>query len=269
MSLIDPRKKTQIWIFIFILGLASLAVFSQEGEQQDEKARAIVDRAVNVLGGRTYLGVSTQIGRGKFSILRDGAVISFQSFYDVIVFPDKERTEFRSGRSRDVQTNFNGGGWVYDGDLDVIRDQTEIQLANFKRGMRVSLDNLLRGHWQDEAKLTYVGRRAYTLGRRNDVVKLTYDDGLVVEFEFADDGTPVKAIHKRTNADGEVIVEEDRYAQFVSVGGIRTPFIIDRFTNGVHTSRINYESVEYNKPVEGSYFAKPSDVKSLKRDFKL
>ena len=86
-----------------------------------------------------------------------------------------------------------------------MRDQTEIQVANFKRGIRTSLDNLLRGGWRGDADLTYVGRRPASLGKRNDVVKLKYEDGLAVEFEFADDGTPQKAIYKTTNADGEEV----------------------------------------------------------------
>jgi hypothetical protein len=131
--------------------------------------------------------------------------------------------------------------------------------------MRVSLDNLLRGHWRGDAELSYVGKRPATLGKRNEVVKLTYKDGLVVEFEFAaDDGLPVKAIHKRFNADNEEIKEEDRYAQFLEFNGIRTPLIIDRFVNGIQSSRINYESVEFNKPIPVSIFAKPANPKELK-----
>ena len=38
----------------------------------------------------------------------------------------------------------------------------------------------------------------------------------------------MKAISKRLNPDGEEVVEEDRYAQFIENGGIRSPFIIDR-----------------------------------------
>jgi hypothetical protein len=247
---------------------ASIATFSQTEDTAD-KAEEILQRAVDTLGGDRYRNVSTQIGRGRFSTMREGAVISFQSFYDVIVFPDKERTEFKGGGSRSVQTNVGDTGWVYDGDFDEVRVQTELQIDNFKRGIRASIDHLLRGHWRGDAELSYVGRRPATLGKRNDVVKLSYSDGLEVEFEIAGDGLPQKAIQRRTNDSGEEIVDEDRYAQFVDVGGIKSPFIIDRFTNGVHSSRINYQSVEYNKRVPDSYFAKPSNAKEAKKNLKL
>jgi hypothetical protein len=252
-----------------ILLISPVLAFGQGDQAPPQGAEAVIKRAVQNLGGERYMNVRSQIGRGRYSVLRDGAVISFQSFVDVIVFPDKERTEFKGSKVKTVQTNNGSAGWVFDGEQDVIREQSEAQVANFKRGIRTSLDNLLRGGWRGEADLSYAGRRPSTLGKRNDVLKLTYKDGLTVEFEFADDGTPQKAIYKTTNADGEEVTEEDRYAQFVDVDGVRSPFIIDRFTNKRPSSRINYESVEYNRPVPDSIFAKPSTPKEAKKDLKL
>jgi hypothetical protein len=132
------------------------------------------------------------------------------------------------------------------------------------------LDNLLRGGWRAVgAEIKYAGRRQAGIGKSNDVVKLVYKDGFEVEFEFSDDGMPVKSIYKRENSEGESVAEEDRYAQFVDVGGIKTPFIIDHYTGGAQTSRINYESVEYNRKISDSIFEKPSNPKSLKKDLKL
>jgi hypothetical protein len=265
------RNKTNISkvkaLILLLLGLTSYS-FSQT-DKSGEKAEAILKRTVQNLGGEKYLQVKSIVGRGKFSQMRDNAVISFQNFVDVIVYPDKERTEFRSSVSRIVQTNVGESGWIFDGDAQTINDQSKEQIEGFKRGIRTSLDNLLRGSWRGKANLTYVGRRPASLGKRNDVVKLTFEDGFTVEFEFADDGMPMKAIYKRLNADNEEIKEEDRYAQFVDVQGIKAPFIIDHFTGGKHTSRINYESVEFNRNIPDSIFAKPKSVKDLKKDLKL
>jgi hypothetical protein len=254
-------------IFAVVLPFGAAA---QERSSGDDKAYAILHRAVANLGGDRYLQVKSQVGRGKFSSMRDGAVISFQSFIDVIVFPDKERTEFKSSGSRTVQTNAGDTGWIYDGDQELIKVQNAAQIANFKQGLRTNLDTLLRGYWKGEAELTYVGRRPAALGKRNDVVKLAYKDGFTVEFEFAvDDATPQKAIYKTTDSDGAETLEQDRYAQFIDITGIKTPFIIDRFSDGKHSSRINYESIEFNKPVSDSIFAKPLNPKEAKKDIKF
>ncbi len=240
-----------------------------QNKTSDEKADDVLKKAVEKLGGEKYLQVKSIIGRGKFSLLRDNAAISYQSFVDVIVYPDKERTEFKQSGVKTVQTNTGETGWVFDGAAETIKIQTKDQIEGFKRGIRVSLDNLLRGYWRGKAILTYVGKRPASLGKRSEVVKLTFDDGFAVEFEFSDDNLPIKAIYKRTNADNEEIKEEDRYAQFVDTQGIKTPYIVDHFANGQQTSRINYELIEFNKSVPDAIFNKPNSAKELKKDLKL
>lgn len=252
-----------------LLFICSTVAFGQGDRMPGADAEAVMKRAVERLGGERYLNVKTQIGRGRYSVFRDGSLVSFQSFVDVIVFPDKERTDFKSGKVKITQTNTGSTGWVFDGEQEVVREQSEVQIANFKRGIRTSLDNLLRGGWRGQAELTYGGRRPASLGKRNDVLKLAYEDGFTVEFEIADDGTPQKAIYKGRNIDDEETTEEDRYAQFVDIGGVRTPFIIDRFTDKQQSSRINYESVEFNRSIPESIFAKPASAKEAKKDMKL
>jgi hypothetical protein len=258
---------------VFVLtGLAAAqnALVPTVDPSKKAQAESVLQKAVQNLGAEKYLNVKSQIGRGKFSIIKEGAVISFQTFTDVIVYPDKERTDFKGGGTRSVQTNVRNTGWVYDGDQDLVKVQDEKQIENFKRGIRTSLDYLLRGHWRGEGDVVYVGKRPATLGKRNEVIKLIYKDGLEVEFEFAaEDGLPQKGSYKRLNADNEEVKEEDRYAQFIEVDGIKTPFIIDRFTGGTQTSRINYQTVEFNKPVSDSIFAKPASAKDMKKDLKL
>ena len=259
------KVKLTIFGFLFLSTFQLIAAQAQP----DEKAAAIVAKAIQVLGGDRYLHVTSQIGHGKFSTIRDNAVASFQTFTDVIVFPDKERTEFKSGPSKTIQTNSGKTGWFFDADTMAIKDQSADQIGNFTRGLRTSLDNLLRGYWKGQAELSYVGRRPATLGKRNDVIRLTYSDGFTIEFEFADDGTPAKSIYKHTSSDGNEVTEEDRYAQFIEIDGVKTPFIIDRYTNGAQNSRINYDTVEFNKTIPDSVFTKPSNPKELKKDLKL
>lgn len=269
-------KRSNLSIYFALAGIifVSTIIVSAQPDApkppQTEKAEAVITRAVQVLGGDRYLQVKTQVGRGKYSVIKEGATVSFQTFVDIIVFPDKERTEFRERGSFTIQTNSGGTGWVFDGEQELVKIQNETQIANFKQGIRSSLDYLLRGSWRDDAEIAYIGRRPAALGKRNEAIKLTYKDGFVIEYEFSvDDGLPQKSIYKKTNADGEEVKEEDRYAQFVDIGGIKTPFIIDHVTNGKPSSRINYETVEFNKSIPDSIFAKPANVKDAKKDLKL
>ena len=232
----------------------------------EEKADKILQRAVGVMGGSAYLGVRSSFGRGLFTPFREGMSGLPASFIDYIVYPDKERTEFRGGGTKVIQTNTGETGWLYDGAAKTLKDMTPKQIADFKMAMRTNVDNLLRGVWRKEgAQIAYAGRREAGLAKRNEAVRVTYPDGFTVEFEFsAQDGLPAKILYKRTNSDGEEIAEEDRLAQFVTTNGIASPFVIDHYIAGIQTSRINYESIEFNSPVADTLFARPASVKAVK-----
>ena len=256
------------FFILAIIMCAGINAFSQNNKT-DEKAQAIIDKAVQKLGGERYLQIKSIVGSGNFSIYREGQSQITQTFIDIIVFPDKERTEFKTGGTRNIQTNVGETGWLADTAAKVIKEQDKDQIEGFKRGIRTSLDNLLRGNWRKEATLGFAGRREASLGRRNNVVRLTYADGFTVEFEFSDEGLPMKSVYKRTNGEGAETKEEDRYAQFIDVNGILAPFVVDHFQNGVQTSRINYLKIEYNRNIPDSIFNKPADAKELKKDLKL
>ncbi|MBV8858302.1 MAG: hypothetical protein JOZ02_15325 [Acidobacteria bacterium] len=230
----------------------------------DEKALAVVTRAVEVMGGPSFLGVRTVVSKGYFTEFRDGVSGIPDTFRDYLVLPDRDRTEFKG--SHFIQTFAGDTGWAFDGKKRMLNDLTPEQLAGIRTTIRTSIDNILRGWWRAEgASLAYVGRREAGLARRNEVVRLTYPDGFEAEFEFdAREGLPAKVVYKKEGADGERVEEEDRYAQFLNIQGARFPFVIDHYRAGVQSSRVNYDTVEVNQPVPDSLFAKPADVKSIK-----
>ena len=254
---------------IILIVLFIVSSWFTASAQDAAKAETIIKKAVERLGGEKYLQVKSQVSSGNFTLLAGGQPQQPSSFIDVLVYPDKERTEFKQSGSKTVQTNAGETGWIFDGATKNIKIQSPSEIEDFERGLRTSLDSILREHWRDKATLAYIGRRQASVGRRNEVLRLTYADGFAVEFEFADDGLPMKAIYKRKNASGEDLKEEDRYAQFVQIQGVHAPFVVDHFVNDQHASRINYISVEFNKNISDSIFNKPSDPKELKKDLKF
>lgn len=237
----------------------------------DQKAEAIVARAIEVLGGNSYLNVKTVVGRGFFTSFKDAVSQIPARFLDYIVYPNRERTEFVGDGIRVIQTNTGETGWLFDGATKTLSDMKAAQIEDFKRSMRTSVENLLRGWWKKEnATLSYVGRREAGLARRNETVRLSYPDGFRIEYEFAaKEGLPAKVIYKTTRKkpdsdETEEITEEDRLAKPITIAGITAPWVIDHFTNGIQTSRIAYESIEYDRPLADALFAKPANIKSLK-----
>lgn len=238
----------------------------QQSQATADKAEGILKRAIEALGGASYLSVRTLIGRGQFTPYKDGVSGIPVAFIDYIAYPDRERTEFRGQGGRDIQTNTGASGWIYDGAARTVKDMTPEQVENFRVTLQTSVENLLRGAWRkDGARLSYVGRREAGIGRRNETVRLSYPEGLSVEFEFgAKDGLPAKVIYQRKDSEGKDVLEEYRMAQYINVDGIIAPFVIDYFRAGLQTSRVNYESIEVNAPVADALFARPANAKAVK-----
>jgi hypothetical protein len=237
----------------------------------EEKAEAILNRAIEVMGGNNYLNAKTTIGRGFYTSFKEGMSQIPARFVDYIAYPDKERTEFTSGGIRVVQANIADTGWVFDGATKSLHDMKGVQIDDFKRAMRTSVENVLRGWWRKEgATLSYAGRREAGLAKRNETVRLTYPDGFWIEYEFgAKDGMPAKIIYKHTRTkedseETEELTEEDHLAKFIAVDGVMAAYVIDHFINGHQSSRINYESIEFNRPLADSFFTKPDNIKALK-----
>lgn len=238
----------------------------QQSQEAAAKAEQILQRAVEALGGGNFLKISTVIGRGQFTPYKGGVSGIPTSFIDYIVYPDRERTEFRGGGVRTIQVNAGESGWIYDSAARSLKDMTREQVEDFRFNMRATVEHLLRGSWRKEgARLSYAGRREAGIGRRNETVRLTYGDGMSVEFEFgAKDGLPAKVLYQRKNAEGQDAPEEDRLAQYIMLDGIVVPFVVDHFRAGVQTSRINYESIQFNVPIAEALFTRPANAKNIK-----
>lgn len=265
------RRITSATFIVLVFAAVCAAQPAAPAAKPDDKAEQIVQKAIQAVGGDPYLKVQTVIARGFFTDYPGGAPGIPNRFIDYISYPDRERTEFTGGGNRIIQTNEQDHGWLFDAAAKTIKDQTSKQVEDFRRGLRTSVENLLHGWWRKEgATLSYVGRREASLGRRNETVKLTYPDEFWIEYEFAAvDGSPAKVIYKRKekNPDTDQVEEfseEDRFYKPVSNFGVTAPFVVDHFRNGVQTSRINYESIEYNKPVPDSLFTKPANIKAIK-----
>lgn len=258
------RLLSSLLIVCLATGLAS-------AQTVDEKSQQIIDRAIEVMGGEKYLNVQTVIGKGFYTSFRDGMSQIPARFLDYIAWPDRERTEFTGDGLRTIQTNVGDTGWLFDGSAKKISDQTPAQVEEFKRGIHTGLEYLLRGWWKKEGgKITYVGRREAGVGKRNETIRLTYPDGFWIEYEFgARDGFPAKIIYKRMRKDPDTgdeveVTEEDQLFKFITIDGVSAPWVIDHFINGKQSSRINYESVQYNQRFADNLFTKPDNIKSIK-----
>jgi hypothetical protein len=268
-------RQSVVTVFLLVLfcytAAAQQELAAKSSPEDAAKAEVILNRAIEVLGGSAYLNVKTVVGRGFYTTFHDGVSQIPARFVDYISYPDKERTEFVGDGIRVIQTYSGETGWFYDGATKSLRDMKASEIEDFKLGMRTNIENLLQGWWKKEnAKLSYVGRREAGVGRRNETVRLTYPNGFWIEYEFAaKEGMPAKIVYRSTKKKEDSdetaeVTEEYRLAKPITIGGITAPWVIDHFISGIQTSRVGYESVEYNTKLSDSLFVKPTNIKSLK-----
>ena len=276
LSRLPQRFNLVSLVILSVSLLFSVSSFAQTpGPSQapaiDDKSQEIIDQAIAALGGQAYLNVQSVTGRGFYTDFKDGMPQVPSKFVDYLVYPNRERTDFTLSGIKTIQTNDGETGWMFDGNVKKISDQKPAQIEEFKRTMRASIENILRGWWRKEGgTVKYIGRREAGLAKRNETIRLTYPDGFWIEYEFgAKDGLPAKVIYKRQRKDMDLAemvetTEEDDLRSFVNIDGVNAPWVIDHYVNGKQTSRINYEGVQFNQKLADSLFAKPDNVKSIK-----
>jgi len=261
-------------LFLLLVCLSASTIRAQNDKTaapkpgDEEKAAQILQRATESLGGSAYLNVRTVTARGLYTQFEAGQPAIPLSFIDYIVYPDKERTEFKGDGVKSIQTNTGDTGWLFDGVTKAIKPMKAKQIADFKFALRTNVDTLLRGTWRGEgAKIAYAGRREAGVGKRNEAVRVTYPDGFAVEFEFGQqDHLPAKVVYTKKNPENELeeIKEEDRMQRYLEFNGILAPYVVDHYRAGIQISRINYDTIEYNAVLADSLFAQPATAKEVK-----
>lgn len=203
--------------------------------------------------------------RGAYTPFAKGMSTLPQPFVDYIVYPERERTEFRKGDQKLIQTNTGSTGWVYDAEQKMIRDQTEEQIKLWQQGIRHDLDNLLRRGWREPgARLVHLGRREAWRNTFSEAVRVDFGDGASVTLHFDPRSRlPMMSEFQTVTEDGKVD-EQIRYFQWIDVQGIQFPKIQDTYRGGVQTARVYFETISFNVEVPDRLFAKPANVKEVK-----
>lgn len=251
--------------------LASLA-YAQKADPDDpanvEKGRKLLQQAVEARGGLVFLGFKSMESEGQWTMFDKGLSTNPVPFLDQIVMPDKERTEFGKGkRKKDKKINVNSGetGWVYDGQVETLKDQNAAQIADFKDARQVDLDLLLRGASNGKAyEVKFYGKEETRPGERGDVLKITLPTGrecyLLLD---PNNKLPVRLTYEKNEEQGPARYEY-RYNQWVVYDNVKFPNIIDLYKDKIQISRVNLQSVKLNVSLPDSLFVKPESAKAVK-----
>lgn len=258
-------------VLLFILTSLAVLAHAQKADPKDPRNQEIgadlIKLAIAARGGDRYLGFKTILTAGQFTPFDKGLSQSPVQFMDWIVYPDKERTEFGKGKKKDrrIQVNIGKTGWVYDGDAQTLKDQTDQQIRAHLEGLEYDIDRVLRSTWKEPgAEVRFAGREELRPGERADVVEIKLKSDQLLSL-WLDRSThlPINLIYEKIE-DGKLLKREVRFFQYIVYDGVKFPNIVDFYRDGLQESRINFQTIKIDAPMPDELFAKPANIKAIK-----
>lgn len=224
-------------------------------QENANKARALIDQAIQALGGQAYLTIQDISQEGRTYSLHhgeaEGTGILFWRFYK---YPDKERVELT--KQRDVIYIYCGNeGFevTYKG----TRADDPTAVKDYLRRRQYALDWVLR-EWLKEpgVALFYEGP---TVAAQKDAQQVTImnarNQGVTLYFDSNTHLPVKKSFSWRDPTDKERNVEDEVYDNYRPVQGVMTPFSITRYYNGEMSSQRFLHTVSYNQGLRDSLFS--------------
>jgi len=232
-----------------------------------ERGGELIKQAIQARGGERFLTYTGIMTTGIYTPYDKGLSQNPIQFIDWIIYPDKERTEFGKGKkkNRRIQVNVGKTGWVYDGDAETLKDQTDKQIQEHLEGLDFDIDRLLRAAAKDSGvEVGFAGREETRPGERADAIAVTFKSGQTA-YLLLDRQThlPLSLSYEKTEDSG-LVKHEIRYFQYIDYDNVKFPNVVDYYRDNVQTARVNVQSVKLNAPAGDELFSKPASVKAIK-----
>lgn len=237
------------------------------GDENARKAKALIQQAIQALGGQAYLTIRDREQTGRGYTLHHGQAGGGALFWSFTEFPDKERVEIT--KERDIAELYVGNkGWeiTFKGP----HPMEAKDLDGYLRRRKFSLDTILRTWINDPGVIfLYEGNvnaaqhpalQVTLINAKNEAVTLAFD---------VDTHLPVKkSFEWRDPVDKQKNLEEEVYENYRQVSGIMTPYNTTRYFNGDMAGERFLFSVTFNQGLDEAMFDPNSGYKPNKEPSK-
>lgn len=230
-------------------------------DENGKKAKALVEQAIQALGGQTYLTIRDREQQGRGYSFHHGTPSGPGSvFWSFSQFPDKERVEIT--KERDIAELYVGNK-AWELTFKGARPIEQKDLDDYLRRRKFSLDTVLRTWVNDPGvAFLYEGNKIAAqhpalqvtlINSKNEAVTLCFD---------ADTHLPVKkSFEWRDPVDRQKNLEEEIYENYKAVQGIMAPYNVTRYFNGDMSAERFFNSVSINQGLDQAMFDPNSGYK--------
>lgn len=238
---------------------------ADQGAENAQQARHVLDEMVQALGGQAWLDVKNQVREGYI-----GAFFHNQPnpgttlYWEYHAWPDRDRVEFTKHRDV-VQLILGREGWevTYRGKKPMEKDV----LDDFLRRRDHSIETVVKVWLKDpNTILLYEGQRMASrhmaeqvtlISAQNEAVTIQVDTSthlpLKRTFEWRD------PVYKDKNVDAE------EYDNYHTVDGLPTPLSITRYKNDEMVRQYYISKVEFNKQLPADTWDLNATDKRIKK----
>jgi len=271
-------------ILVSCMDLAAIRVAHAQEPQvlmPDEsaaKAKQVLERAIDALGGPAYLNVQDVTSNEQVSQFdHSGELTGYLDANDFRQLPDKDRIEYIAKSHNTVLlflagaeglevahggvviTLYNGDrGWSYD--RSGVNELPADSVTEFKESARESLDNILRHRIHEPGLiLRYDGTDIVDL-KEVDWVELVDSDDRTIRIAVSrSTHLPVQKIIETLDPNTRLTTQEiEDYSNYQPIQGIQTPFQVTRWRNKMKIYQAFFTSCAYNTSLADSLFTEQS-----------
>jgi hypothetical protein len=237
------------------------------------KARAVLDTAIEALGGQAYLTYENRVEEGRYYPLYHGRTDSTGIPYRYYVdYPEKDRFEVLhmkalhiipgtidigdiKGKVADIVLIHNGDKG-YEITYKGTAAQDRIELQNYLRRRQHSVEWVFRKWMRDpNVALFYEGAKVVDGKETEGVTLLNSQNDSVSVYLDLNTHYPIKISYSwRDPKDRQKNVEDEVYDSYKPVQGIWTPHSITRYYNGESSQQRFITTASYNLKLPDSMF---------------
>jgi hypothetical protein len=227
---------------------------SPVAQENSGKAKALLDQAIQALGGQAYLEIQDVSQQGRTYSFHHGETTSTGVlFWRFVKFPDKERIEVT--KQRDVAYVYNGDQ-AYEVTYKGTAEQDPKVVADYLRRRDHSLEWVLRRWLKEPGVALFYDGAAVAADKPADQVSImnTRNDSVTLYLDSTTHLPIKKTFTWRDPTDNLRNTEEEAYDAYRTTQGIMTPYSVTRYYNGDMSNQRFLNTTTYNNGLSDSMF---------------
>jgi len=259
-------SKLRLQIAAILAGLAILLlVASGRAQNADQlmpdasaaKAKAILQQAIDALGGAAYVNLHHSDCSGRFAQFQhSGEIGGYIQIREYREMPDKIRVEY-DPKALIIDLYAGDKGWTLD--RSGVSEIPAADMADYQEQLKMQMGNVLRNRMNETGLFfRYEGGDVVDL-KEADWVEIG-DQGRTLRMAIGrSDHLPIRTVLTlRDPKTGEKTERSTYYTTYHLIDGIQTPFRESRFLNGRQVYQMFLDSCSYNVDLPADFFTRAS-----------